>query len=406
MATIDFINNKEERKTVVFGKQLQDGGGAITNLCTIDGISYIIKNIKLGIVTIEEIQQQFAIEAALVGRLSTCSNPAVGIACFKGILIGSRTSTSTIANVLEYIRSNNASVLDLINSFSGIGVYLLYEYVTGHELLDFAGLVRPKQSIEIMLEIFKIIQSLHQIGIVHLDIKPENIMMRDDKTPVLIDFDSTCDIGSCRITQFMGTSLYCAPEMYRFASNPITVLPPLDIYSAGMTMFTFFVADFFAARLRDPLINAHPLWDTKEKSIRKILKFSNPAAAPMDTVEIKKLFNDKGYSDELWDLFLRMIHPDPTRRPTADDIVAILTRVVGGSVAAASVSPVVVAPLPASFASPLATAKVNTEPSKVATGLAPRPGCGIFGCFGRGGRRTRGRCRTNKGGHTRKNKRH
>jgi serine/threonine protein kinase len=350
MEPLIFTNHAGERKTVVFGIQLQDGYKAITHKCTIDGVEYIIKNIKLDKVSVVEIQKQFAIEAALIGRLSTCSNPAIGIACFKGVLVGTATRLAPMVDAGS-----------LINSFVGTGVYFLYEYVIGHELTTFAGTMTPKESIAIMVEVFKIIQTLHQAGIVHLDIKPENIMLRDDKTPVFIDFEYACEVSTCRLSKMVGTPLYCAPEMYRAASTPIALLPPLDIYAAGMTMFAFFINDLFAMRLRDPLINSHPHWDLVEKAVRKIRKFSNPEAERIDTAESKALFIERGYSDELWTLFLRMIDADPVKRPSIDEIVEILAPKAPAAAAAAAV-PVV--------------------------GLAPRAGCGIFGCFGRGGRRT------------------
>lgn len=161
--------------------------------------------------------------------------------------------------------------------------------------------------------------------------------------------------------------------MYRAASTPISLLPPLDIYAAGMTMFAFFINDLFAMRLRDPLINSHPRWDLVEKAIRKIRKFSNPEAERIDIAESRALFIERGYSEELWTLFLRMIDADPTKRPSIDEVVETL-------------SPK--APMAAPPEPPKQAAAAGVGGPAVPT-VAPRVGCGIFGCFGRGGRRTK-----------------
>jgi len=83
---------------------------------------------------------------------------------------------------------------------------------------------------------------LHAKGFVHLDLKPENLMMFDGRLK-LIDVDGCVRAGSVvsiRDTTLSFSPVYCAPEWARFliddSDDPhITVSPALDVWSVGMT---------------------------------------------------------------------------------------------------------------------------------------------------------------------------
>jgi len=89
--------------------------------------------------------------------------------------------------------------------------YYIMEYVAGRPLLDY---VKSLQSFsyDLIIEILKIIQLMHESGIIHRDIKPDNILVKGAK-PYLLDFGLAKQPDNpsqelTRIGEKLGTPLY------------------------------------------------------------------------------------------------------------------------------------------------------------------------------------------------------
>lgn len=84
------------------------------------------------------------------------------------------------------------------------------------------------------------IQAIHAAGVVHRDIKPDNVMVASDRSPKVADLGLAKEIAdpdALRLTgtgMVVGTPLYCAPEAIR---NPQDIGPAADIYSLGATLY-------------------------------------------------------------------------------------------------------------------------------------------------------------------------
>ncbi|MGK0156075.1 MAG: serine/threonine protein kinase, partial [Neolewinella sp.] len=86
-------------------------------------------------------------------------------------------------------------------------------------------------------DIARATQTVHDNDLLHLDIKPSNVLVRRDGTPLLADFGVTRDI-SLELDQtrtFAGTPVYAAPEQLRRDDKNIS--PRTDIYSLGVTLY-------------------------------------------------------------------------------------------------------------------------------------------------------------------------
>ena len=132
---------------------------------------------------------------------------------------------------------NIVSIYDVENE--GDFYYLILEYVKGMTLKDYM-MKNPKMPIETIVHISKQIADglchAHQNGIIHRDIKPQNILMNENLTCKITDFGIARAYGDTTLTQtnqMLGTVYYLSPEQAR--GNVATAQS--DIYSLGILIF-------------------------------------------------------------------------------------------------------------------------------------------------------------------------
>jgi hypothetical protein len=153
-----------------------------------------------------------------------------GMKCFfeEGLALA-RISHPNVVRVTNFFRANET-------------VYLVMQYERGRTLQDYI-LHRKKEIGEnfvrrIFAELLGGLREVHAHKILHLDIKPSNIYIRLDGSPLLLDFGAarqTLTQEKSSLTP-MYTPGYAAPEQYghdRDALGPWT-----DIYGVGASMFT------------------------------------------------------------------------------------------------------------------------------------------------------------------------
>lgn len=122
----------------------------------------------------------------------------------------------------------------------GHHVFLVMELVEGRtlrELLRERGRLSPAEAVSIMEPVLSALSAAHRAGLVHRDVKPENILLSDDGVVKVADFGLAraveTDIASTRTGLMMGTVAYCAPEQIAKGSSD----PRSDVYSAGVVLF-------------------------------------------------------------------------------------------------------------------------------------------------------------------------
>lgn len=112
-------------------------------------------------------------------------------------------------------------------------VSVLEEYVQGDTLAFLLedGPIEESAARDIALQVCQALRVLHSVGIVHRDVKPENILVSGTKA-VLIDFDAARLVKpeNHTDTQIMGTTGYAAPEQYGFSQTDARA----DIYAFGI----------------------------------------------------------------------------------------------------------------------------------------------------------------------------
>jgi len=113
--------------------------------------------------------------------------------------------------------------------------HLLLEYVDGPSLadeIDENGALGSAEAALLGAQLLPAITSLHQRGLAHLDLKPDNIVLRDGR-PILIDFGTARRIGSLQPAgEPVGTPGYAPPEQED--CQPVSLA--MDLYGLGMTL--------------------------------------------------------------------------------------------------------------------------------------------------------------------------
>ena len=158
--------------------------------------------------TVRSFQQKFLKEARLIADLQH----------------------SNIVKIIDVFEENNTA-------------YYVMEHIAGGSLQDYVeqhGPLPEQKALSIIRQVASALDHVHQHKILHLDVKPANVMLRDDGTAVLIDFGISkhyTDSGTQTTTSLGGISRGYAP-MEQYAEDGVAKFSPAtDIYSLGATLY-------------------------------------------------------------------------------------------------------------------------------------------------------------------------
>jgi len=113
--------------------------------------------------------------------------------------------------------------------------YIVMEYVPGRTLAE-CGQLRAAEALGLILQACAGLQHAHDAGLVHRDVKPGNLLLRDDGALKIADFGIARAAETTRYTQLgtvLGTAAYLAPE--QAAGEEVTAAA--DIYSLGAVLY-------------------------------------------------------------------------------------------------------------------------------------------------------------------------
>jgi eukaryotic-like serine/threonine-protein kinase len=117
--------------------------------------------------------------------------------------------------------------------------YLVMELVEGEtlaDLLERKGRLDPARTLDLLRQTSSALAAAHAAGLVHRDIKPGNLLVRDDGVVKITDFGIAWSASSVPLTgtgQVMGTANYLSPE--QAAGGPAT--PASDVYALGAVAY-------------------------------------------------------------------------------------------------------------------------------------------------------------------------
>jgi predicted ATPase len=119
--------------------------------------------------------------------------------------------------------------------------FLVTEYVRGQTLRDLLlelGIVGEEMVLHIARQAVDALSAIHDAGIIHRDVKPENLLITEDNVVRLMDLGVARPLWQTtrlsRTGQFVGSVLYAAPEQFR---TPDKVDGRADLYALGLVLY-------------------------------------------------------------------------------------------------------------------------------------------------------------------------
>jgi hypothetical protein len=146
------------------------------------------------------------------------------------------------------------------------------------------------------------LQTMHGVGVGHLDLKPSNVIMRDGETPVLVDFG----LSGRHLRPGCGTLEFCAPEVLGIHDPSFQPAPQgADIYAFGCLAYELLAAEtLFQAEGETAILSLHVQHDGWPE-------------------RVARLGRDSILSD-LGKFIASCLRRDPRQRPTAAQVRAAL----------------------------------------------------------------------------------
>jgi serine/threonine protein kinase len=201
-------------------------------------------------------------------------------------------------SILQMLQHPNiVRVHDLLTVGNSLG--LVMELVEGGSLRDFLRRERtlpPAEAATLLSEVAGALAEAHRNGVVHRDLKPDNILL-DQGSTRLTDFGIARLLGTSGVTTsgaMVGTANYLAPEVI-YGGNATTAV---DVYALGVTLYELLTG-------RPPYAGG-PAWAVLRRHVERT---PDPVA---------------GMPPAAWRVITACMDRRPGRRPKAEELVTTL----------------------------------------------------------------------------------
>ena len=175
-------------------------------------------------------------------------------------------------------------------------VFLVMELVDGSTVRDLVidrGALPLALAVAVMEPMLAALAAAHRAGLVHRDVKPENVLLSDDGLVKVADFGLAraveADVTSTRTNLMMGTVAYCSPEQVTSGRADARS----DVYAAGVVLFELLTG-------RVPYVGQSAVQVAYQHVHSRV-------PAPSSRV--------RGIPEQIDDLVVRATDPDPSSRP-------------------------------------------------------------------------------------------
>ena len=255
-----------------------------------------------------------------------------GMKCFfeEGRALAKITHPNVV-RVLNFFRANET-------------VYMVMRYERGRTLQQQIQMRQDQMSERLVRHVFMHLlnglREVHTHKLLHLDIKPANIYLRTDGSPVLLDFGAARQTLTTQRPKLapMYTPGFAAPEQYR---DPDRLGPWTDVYGVGASMFACLAAfapqAADARQQEDHLVSAKKIWAGQySDNVLEVIDWClrlDPLERPQSVFALQKAIRDippkKRKVGFLGNLKKKALHRDRPERD-ADDAIHDLPGVAQG----------------------------------------------------------------------------
>jgi serine/threonine-protein kinase len=186
--------------------------------------------------------------------------------------------------------------------------YIVMEYIDGEtlgELMAREGPLPADRAVDLLLQVCAGLEHAHAAGLVHRDIKPQNLLVRRDGVAKIADFGIARTLQSTQLTQVgtvLGTASYLAPEQ----ALGEQVTSAADIYSVGVvgyelltgrTPYEFDSLADLTLKQREPPPPIEGVPPHVDAAIRRSLAFDPDRRPPSAAVLARELSGGDGASE-------------------------------------------------------------------------------------------------------------
>ena len=260
---------------------------------TKNGKEYFIKEL---INPVYPLDKSIMSEELFQERRNYCSQYEAKFRNFFGLI--NKASRGNLVRITEFFRC-------------GSRYYLISEKVEGKSpSMEYIAALDEEKKLLLLKSVAHCFYDLHSVGIVHSDVKPNNILVKATKNgnyvAKLIDFDSGFLKGTAINNKELGGELtYLAPETFLgIYGEDVHPDEKSDIFGLGL-MFHEYYCGFL------------PYFDQNE--------YEYPYEAALDGGLLNP--DTDMMPDDIANLITSMLDADPKKRPSAEDIIKILNTI-------------------------------------------------------------------------------
>ena len=164
--------------------------------------------------------------------LESGSDVALKVVDERGAVAGRVVREVEAARALDH-----PGIVALLDFFSdGRRSFLVWELVRGQSLAELDGELRDDEAVLAVAQLCDALAYAHAMGVVHRDVKPQNVMVDQRGVVKVMDFGIARLADADTLTaegELLGTVAYMSPEQ----AAGRRVGPPTDVYSAGVLLY-------------------------------------------------------------------------------------------------------------------------------------------------------------------------
>ena len=230
-------------------------------------------------------------------------------------------------NVSKYLTKlvvHSPFIAEPVETFCEKGAhYIIMEYLPdSRDLVDYINeyydQLTQLDQLELLFQIASGVEFFHNHGLVHLDLKPENVIVSHGSVK-LIDFGFSCLIEdyaeldakiACDSHIGRGSLPYVAPEVLSKTVQRTNTYRQSDIYSLGVMFYEILSSDNAFGRF-----SSQQIYDLKTRSEKEHDQFIHLAFPKWSTLE-----------KSIQDMLTRMIQHQPEQRPSIQEVLEFIIK--------------------------------------------------------------------------------